>query len=193
MPRVKQFDQQEVLEKAMNLFWLQGYHATSIQDLVDHLGVNRASLYDTFGGKKELFEKALDRYMALNQKVNQKLLRRSEPVRKTIRQLLENTVREILSDKDKKGCFVVNTTTELAACDPDISKRVRNNQQQFVGLFQSLILKGQANGEIDSQKNARALALSMFIVFSGLQVVGKAYLSKEEMMGIVEPILSMLD
>ncbi len=193
MPRVKQFDEQEVLEKAMNLFWQQGYHATSIQDLVDHLGINRASLYDTYGGKKQLFEKALDRYMAINQEMNQKLLDRPEPVTTTIRTLLEKAVQEVLSDEDKKGCFVVNTTTELAACDPDIRKRVLNNQQQFVKLFQSLILKGQARGEIASQKNARALALSMYMVFSGLRVVGKAYLSKEEIRSIVEPVLSMLE
>lgn len=193
MPRVKQFDQQQVLKKAMNLFWQQGYHATSIQDLVDHLGINRASLYDTFGGKKQLFEKALDRYITINQAANKKLLERSEPVKTTIRHLLEHTVKDVLSDKDKKGCFVVNTTTELAACDPDIGKRVVDNQRQFVDLFQSLILKGQAGGEIASQKNARALALSMYMVFSGLRVIGKTHLSKEEVESIVEPVMSMLE
>ena len=58
MPRTKLFDEEEVLKKAMCLFWKNGYYATSIQDLVDYLGVNRASLYDTYGGKKELLEKA---------------------------------------------------------------------------------------------------------------------------------------
>ena len=50
------FNEDEVLIKAMELFWNKGYHATSIQDLVSNLGINRASLYDTFGGKKELFD-----------------------------------------------------------------------------------------------------------------------------------------
>ena len=58
MPRTKQFNEEEILKKAMELFWEKGFHATSIQDLVAHLGINRASLYDTFGGKEELFKKA---------------------------------------------------------------------------------------------------------------------------------------
>ena len=62
MPRVKSFDEKEVLDKAIHLFWKQGYTATSIQDLVTHLGINRASLYDTFGDKEELFKKAFEQY-----------------------------------------------------------------------------------------------------------------------------------
>ncbi|MEL6975424.1 MAG: helix-turn-helix domain-containing protein, partial [Bacteroidota bacterium] len=62
MPRTKQFDEKEVLKKAMELFWEKGFHATSIQDLVSHLGINRASLYDTFGGKDELFNTAFESY-----------------------------------------------------------------------------------------------------------------------------------
>ena len=61
MGRTKQFDHRTALDQAMELFWARGYHATSIQDLVDHLGVNRQSLYDTFGGKDELFKAVLER------------------------------------------------------------------------------------------------------------------------------------
>lgn len=193
MPRVKQFDQQEVLEKAMNLFWIKGYHATSIQDLVDHLNINRASLYDTYGGKKELFEKALDHYMSIHQRQNEILLKNGGTAKDTIRQLLELAVKETLSDKDRKGCFVVNTTTELAACDAAVNERVLVNQRQFVDLFQSLIIRGQAQGEISSEKTPRALALSMYVIFTGLRVVGKAYLSRKDLKSIVEPILTILD
>ena len=66
MPRVKLFDQNEVLTKAMNLFWKQGYAATSVQDLVQHLGINRASLYDTFGDKDQLFKKSFELYRKQN-------------------------------------------------------------------------------------------------------------------------------
>ena len=62
MARIKEFDENEVLERAKLLFWKQGFHATSIQNLVDHLGISRGSIYDTFGGKNELYEKALKVY-----------------------------------------------------------------------------------------------------------------------------------
>ena len=66
MPRVKQFEEQVVLEKALELFWYRGYHFTSMQDLVDELGINRGSLYGTFGGKKDLFYKALSHHLKAN-------------------------------------------------------------------------------------------------------------------------------
>ena len=66
MARPKEFDQDKALDKAMTLFWQKGYEATSIQDLVDHLGIGRRSLYDTFKSKHDLFIAALDRYQALN-------------------------------------------------------------------------------------------------------------------------------
>ncbi len=62
MARHKEFDQDEALQKAMEAFWARGYEATSMQDLVEHMGINRQSLYDTFGDKHSLFLKALDRY-----------------------------------------------------------------------------------------------------------------------------------
>ena len=62
MARTKDFDEDEVLTKAMNLFWLNGYNGTSMQDLVDGLGISRSSLYDTFGDKRSLFLKTLENY-----------------------------------------------------------------------------------------------------------------------------------
>src|SRR5260370_742343 len=62
MSAVKQFDRKEVLDRAMRVFWERGYEATSIQNLVEATGINRASLYATFGGKKELFINSLSRY-----------------------------------------------------------------------------------------------------------------------------------
>ncbi|MCE7002789.1 TetR/AcrR family transcriptional regulator [Kibdelosporangium philippinense] len=62
MPRTKEFDPDAVLRSALNLFWRKGYEATSIQDLVDHLGIGRASMYATFGTKHDLYLRALDLY-----------------------------------------------------------------------------------------------------------------------------------
>lgn len=109
MPRVKQFDEQEVLKKAMDLFWKQGYNATSIQDLVDYLGINRASLYDTFGGKKELFDKALDRYIQENNKMQKEYLAQEGPVRRVLKNMLENMIaRTYYSNVPKPGIMEIS-------------------------------------------------------------------------------------
>ncbi len=60
-PRHKAFDPSTVLNEAVDVFWTQGYEATSVQDLVDHMGINRFSMYDTFGNKHELFMSACHR------------------------------------------------------------------------------------------------------------------------------------
>jgi AcrR family transcriptional regulator len=62
MARPKEFDSDQALDKAMEPFWRQGYEATSIKDLVRHMGINRGSLYNTFGHKHRLFLACMDRY-----------------------------------------------------------------------------------------------------------------------------------
>src|SRR6185503_2842523 len=113
MVRTKQFDKHTALDEAMELFWQRGYHATSIQDLVDHLGVNRQSLYDTYGGKEQLFLAALERYREIQAAPVRRLLERDGPVREILRDLFRSFVDGVLSE-DSKGCFMVNTATEVA-------------------------------------------------------------------------------
>ncbi|MEL7252341.1 MAG: helix-turn-helix domain-containing protein [Bacteroidota bacterium] len=125
MPRTKQFDEQVVLERAVELFWKQGYHSTSMQNLVDHLGINRASMYTTFGDKKQLFLRAIQHYRKVNAQGMASLLKDEPDVRIGLRRILELAVTEATADADRKGCFVVNTTTELIPNDPEVLPTVR--------------------------------------------------------------------
>src|SRR5919205_4395394 len=96
MARTKQFDRHAALDQAMELFWKRGYHATSIQDLVDRLGVNRQSLYDTFGGKDQLFQAALERYRELQGIPMRRCLEREGPVREVLREFFEIAIAQLL-------------------------------------------------------------------------------------------------
>ena len=98
MPKVKQFDEKDVLEKAMQLFWKKGYYATSIQDLVNHLGINRSSIYDTYGGKKELFDQAFLLYRSTNVADTRNFLKTQKHVREGFKRLFEMTIEESLTD-----------------------------------------------------------------------------------------------
>ena len=84
MARQKEFDLDVALDKATQLFWEKGFESTSMQDLVDAMGINRASLYDSFGGKKELFEASMDRYSTWMRDEILRPLRKSRPVRKVL-------------------------------------------------------------------------------------------------------------
>src|SRR5262245_10373536 len=101
MARSKEFEINEVLDKAINLFWRQGYEKTSIQDLVDGMGIHRRSLYDTFGDKHQLFMDALNRYNAMTSSKITKRIERSASVKQAIRQLFEMTIS--LEENQTKG------------------------------------------------------------------------------------------
>ena len=117
MARTKAFDEQAVLEKAMHLFWKNGFHATSMQDLVDHLGINRASLYNTFGGKRELFDQAFARYRNINTQYFLDFFDSKPSIKEAFAQLFKQSVLQGAGDPDMKGCFVVNCTAEFLPDD----------------------------------------------------------------------------
>src|SRR5260370_22866058 len=114
MARRKEFDRDEVLHRGMEVFWTRGYEGASIQDLVKHMGINRQSIYDTFGDKHSLFLQALDRYREIQSRRVFEVLERPGSVKKNLRRLFEETVARALSAEGRRGCFVGNSMSELA-------------------------------------------------------------------------------
>jgi len=187
------FDEKEVLTKAMDLFWKQGYAATSIQDLVGHLGINRASMYDTFGGKEALFSKAFEYYMHTNLLRTKLFFASQTQVKAAFRKLFRDSVTETLQDCDKKGCFVVNTTTEQVPGDEKILKVLEENKKRFVDLFYDFLKKGIEEGQFKTKIDLKSIALMLYTLHNGLQVVAKVQTDKEELLKMIEVPLSLLD
>ncbi|OOQ56983.1 TetR/AcrR family transcriptional regulator [Mucilaginibacter pedocola] len=174
MARTKDFDETEVLNKAIELFWLKGYNATSMQDLVDGLGISRSSLYDTFGDKHSLFLKALDSYQTANSAKFCELMRVDQPAKETIKRLLEFISSSLLNDISQKGCFIVNAEVEMGLHDKLVGETIQKNDQQIDEIFYTVIKKGQEKGEITNQQDARALARFLFNTVKGIQVTAKS-------------------
>src|SRR5258707_8496431 len=124
MARHREFDRDEVLHKAMEVFWSRGYSAASIQDLVKHMGINRQSLYDTFGDKHALYLLALDRYREVESRKVFELLERPGSVKKTLRQLFAGVVEGSLCDGQRRGCFIDRKSTRLNSSHANISYAV---------------------------------------------------------------------
>ena len=193
MPRVKTFDEDQVLEKAMELFWKQGYNATSMQNLVDALGINRASLYDTFKGKKELFVRAFQRYRARSKSFLKETLLPKADIREGFRAVFLAELEGGEQDCDSKGCFVVNSTTELAPQDEEITAIVCENRQVVISTFQSYLDYGKKAGQLSPDKDTLALAHYFFTFFNGLKVISKLTTPREELEKMVETALGALD
>ena len=114
MPRPKSFDVDDVLDRAVDLFWVNGYAATSMEDLVNHLGINRGSLYSTFGSKQKLYERALERYLSSGRdRFAEMVTDPAIPLRDAINGLLHSSA----ETTDHRGCLLVNTTMERNATD----------------------------------------------------------------------------
>lgn len=192
MPKVKQFDRQEVLIKAMMLFWKKGYHATSIQDLVDYLSLHRGSIYDTYGGKKKLFDLAIKNYTSQNYLFLCDSLTSDMNVRQTFKNFFRMIIQADIDDEECKGCFVVNTTTDLLPADSDLSEIILNYKKQIVKKFHDLLQKGVESGEISSSKNIKMLSELLYTLMTGLRVVSKTGSTKNESLETVDAVLSLL-
>ncbi len=193
MPRVKQFCEKEVLQKAIDLFWEQGYNATSVQDLVDRLSINRASIYDTFGGKKQLFEKAYKRYKNNNINVLANFLNNQPTIKKGLLKLYELPINASVCDGKTRGCFTVNTTTEMVPDDKDIHAILVENKNEVEVVFYGFLKKGVERGEISKDKDLVKLASFLYTLLNGIMVVAKVNPDKEYLLSIIESGLSVLD
>lgn len=174
MARTKEFNEDQALEKAIEIFWHKGYNGTSAQDLVTHLGLSRSSLYDTFGDKQKLFVKSLKRYQQQNQESLTELFENSENIRTTITEIFKQAVLESLQDNITKGCFMVNSAVELAMHDPEIGKIVHDNQKVVEDIFYNAVKKGQESGQISDKQEARSLARFIFNNYSGIRVLARS-------------------
>lgn len=193
MPRVKLFDENEVLAKAMNLFWKKGYAATSVQDLINHLGINRASLYDTFGDKEQLFKKSFELYRKNNIEGLKQFFDSQKNVRKGFERLFENAIEEAVNDQDRKGCFVVNTTTELVPNDDSIEVILENNKSDFENMFFEYLQKGKEAGQIKTDKDLKSIATLFYTLYNGLRVVSKVQPNAKNLTDTINIALSVLD
>jgi TetR/AcrR family transcriptional repressor of nem operon len=189
MARTKDFDPDKLLVQALDLFWEQGYEHTSVQDLVDHLGIGRGSMYNAFGDKRSLFLAALDHYLK-NGVARIRSLLDSVPPAEAMQRLFEIFIDEIMNDPRHRGCFVVNLSTELAPRDPDVAAMLKANKIEIEGLFRQTIAR--ALEQQDTHKDAQALAEFFYNTLVGLRVAARNNPDKDSLERIVATATSIL-
>jgi TetR/AcrR family transcriptional repressor of nem operon len=193
MARHKEFDRDEALHKAMEVFWSRGYEAASIQDLVEHTGVNRQSLYDTFGDKHALYLQALDRYQEVESRKLFDLLERPGSVRKALRQLFTGVVEGSLCDGGRRGCLMNNAMSELAGRCKATSEKTCRNMEAVEGAFYKALLRGKKDGELKRVREPRAVARFLYSSFQGLVLMAKAKRDRKTLEDVIKVTLSVLD
>ncbi|MFD4025607.1 TetR/AcrR family transcriptional regulator [Streptomyces sp. NPDC058576] len=194
MARTKEFDPDAALQSALELFWRRGYEATSIADLVEHLGIGRASIYATFGNKHELYLKALDRYAEASDPLLLTTLSQPGPALPAVRAVVRRFASEATSPEGRlNGCLITNTAAELAPHDPAAARRVEIIWEQLETLLHSALVRARAQGELPECRDPRALARMLLVLLQGVRVVGKASSDPARVRDAAEQALTLLD
>jgi TetR/AcrR family transcriptional repressor of nem operon len=192
MARKKEFDEDELLEKATNLFWRKGYNATSAQDLVDELQINRSSLYNTYSDKKTLFKKALKKYQEQQTKALIDMLSKADDPEKAIKRVFDGLVKESCEDTVARGCFMVNTAVEIAGQDEEIGVLVHANNKSVEDALVTIIEKGQKMGQFSTKNTARAYARFLFGSINALRVIARSGADKNALKDVASITLASL-
>ena len=187
----KEFEESVVLQKAMELFWKQGYEKTSMSDLVEHMGIDRRSLYDAFGDKHTLFLKTLDCFGELIKSRLKSETSRAETAKQAIQFIFDSTI-EGNGDRPL-GCLFVNSATELAPRDKEVAEKAEEAFMQTEHLLADIIRKGQQTGEFPYDYDAEVLAESLHNTLLGIRVLARTSASKEKLHRIADFSLEILN
>lgn len=192
MARTREFDEDQVLDAAMQLFWEKGYEATSLSDLTSRMGIQRPSIYSTFGDKKELFEAALRRYTMSRASDIRNRLQSHSSVKESFSIFFADVVNEEYAEDLSKGCFCINTMVELAPHDERFEILTREHQMYLAVIFQETIERGIESGELEVNTDAKSLAQALIVALIGLTVMMKSRPQRSFVDNVIAATLTLL-
>ncbi|MDB5986946.1 MAG: TetR family transcriptional regulator [Nevskia sp.] len=190
MPR--KIEKDAALEHALTLFWDHGYRGTSMDMLTSTLGVEKPSIYASFGSKQALYLAALAQYRSWLIGWVQRSLRDAPSARAGI----DRTVRLMMarsSRKSRKGCFATNSALELADHDPLVLKEVRTTFAQLVAVFVTAVQAAQADGDVRSDRAPQLLAQLLVNAIEGARIMEKSRAVNGHGAAMADLILCLLD
>lgn len=188
----KQFDPDVALEKAMMLFWSNGYAATGVSEIQAELGVGRKSLYDTFGSKRDLYIKALERYGRSASATYHAALNGDGPALDQIRALMRDGA-DMHAKPDSIGCMMGCSIAEFGDDDPAIAAVVRKNLRKIEDAFYAAFERAKQNAEIGAETNSRDLARMFVALTQAVALVGRSQGDPQVPTSIVNAALGLLD
>ena len=193
MARPREFDEAAVLDAAIERFWQRGYEATSVRDLADEMNIAGASLYNAFGDKRSLYERALNRYLDQTFRERIRRLEPSLPPREAIVVFLQEIIKRSLTDKQRRGCMLVNSAIESAPHDSKFLEIVATFLDEVESFFFRCVSNGQRNGSITKAHSAEDLSKSLLGILLGIRVLARVRPERKLLEGLVRPVFGLLD
>lgn len=181
------------MQSAMNCFWQRGYEATSMRDLGASMGMSAPSLYNAFGDKQRLFARALERYLDCNARDLVHRLESSLPPKEAIQQFFAEIIDHSINDRERKGCFLVNSALEVAPHQRELGAMIAKQFGEIEAFFKRCILAAQADGTTPRGLDASDTARLLLGVLLGVRVLARSAPNRSLIEGVVRPALALLD
>jgi TetR/AcrR family transcriptional repressor of nem operon len=191
MGRPRNFEADIVVDRAMDAFWTHGYANTSPAQLAEATGIGKGSLYNTFGSKRELFDRALTRYDEFGASLVRDTLSRPGSTRERIGELIRFQVDSDLAQPIRRGCLTVNTAIEFTGCDAEITRAVRTMQNHIITALAERIEQGLRDGDVTAGTDPQAIAEFLINTIVGLRVMARTY-DAPTLHGIIDNALTVL-
>jgi TetR/AcrR family transcriptional regulator, transcriptional repressor for nem operon len=191
--RPKEFDEECALDAAIDCFWRHGYEATSVRDLATAMGISGPSLYNAFGDKRALFAKALQSYLDRSAWAMIKRLEETLPPKEAIRRFLEEIIEHSVGDRERRGCFLINSALEVASHDSELGQFIADQFGEIEAFFHRSIKAAQAEGTIPRDRAPRDFARLLLGVLLGIRVLARSKPNRALLEGIARPALGLLD
>ncbi len=192
MSRHREFNEPEVLEKAMMAFWQQGYEDTSYDDLVKATGVSRYGLYTSFGDKKEFFLKALDYYLVVNRCHMLGSLLEKDASLTAIHEYFGRMLDKVNDPNEKIGCMLCNTAIEMAQYDKDVEKKIHDIFKEIKSFLKRAVKNAIQKGELNSGTNANETADYLFGLMMGGAMLVRSPIEHSKIRNFLKTGLSVL-
>jgi TetR/AcrR family transcriptional repressor of nem operon len=193
MARPREFDREEALHRAMSLFWAKGYEATSIEDLVTRMGIQRGSLYGAFGDKRALFRAALERYQQVVARELFDALAAPGSGLAAIRRFFHLRVERALGRSRPPGCLMTNSAAALSRRDRAAAREVCGSLARLEQAFLHALTRARVAGELSGSRDLRALARFLTSSAQGLSVMAKAFPERAILEDVVSVVLAAIE
>ena len=193
MARSKGFDEQKAIDSAVDCFWSRGFQGTSVRDLTQAMGIGGASLYNAYGDKRALFQRALERYADRSMRARIDRLQAERRPKQAILAFLAEIVDRSAKDPDRKGCLLVNSALDVAPHDAAIGDVVAGYLDEIRGFFLRSLVAAQAEGQISAKIDTEEMSRHLLGVLLGIRVLARTGARRKDLEAVARPTLELLE
>ena len=195
MARPREFDEEQALDQATTVFWEKGYKRTSIGDLLEAMGIQKGSFYNTFGSKRDLYLRCLERYgdaQMMNLGPFGDVVRAIAEGPEKLRAVFSRQLDALVAGDSTAGCFVATASLENREHVPDVLDVTKPSIEAAASILTEAIADAQQAGKMPSAADPATVATMMMTMGYGSQVLAAAGVSKEALLSSLDAILAMM-